>query len=124
MNVHPCDTVCHDTTRHDTTTMWWTFTSNSANKSFYSVSNNSNDSYNSDNGTLECNLDTVRGGSPCKNSHVLSLRHCIWRRTKCDLVDEVWDFATRKWVTIYDPREIIIVKKQVKMNSNEPKFMS
>jgi hypothetical protein len=55
---------------------------------------------------------------------VLSLRHCIWRRTKCDLVDEVWDFATRKWVTIYDPREIIIVKKQVKMNSNEPKFMS
>jgi hypothetical protein len=91
--------------------MWWTFTSNSVDKFFYSVSNNSNDKSNSDNDTLECNLDTIRGGSPSKNSHVLSLKHYSWKGTKCDLVDEVWDFVTRKWVIVYDPREVVDVKK-------------
>ncbi len=67
-----------------------------ADKSFYIVSNNNNDSSNSDNDTLECNLDTIGGRAPSKTSHVLPLRHCSWRGTKCDLVDEVWDFATRK----------------------------
>jgi hypothetical protein len=67
-----------------------------ADKSFYIVSNNNNDSSNSDNDTLECNLDTIGGRAPSKTSHVLPLRHCSWRGTKCDLVDEVCDFATRK----------------------------
>jgi hypothetical protein len=46
--------------------------------------------------TLECNPDTIGGGGRSKNSHVLSLRHCSWRGTKCDLVDEVWVFVTKK----------------------------
>jgi hypothetical protein len=91
--------------------MWWTFTSNSVCKSFSSVSNNSNDSSNSDNDTLECNPDIIGGGGPSKNSHVLTLRHYSWKGTKCDLVDEVWDFVTKKWVIVYDPREVVDVKK-------------
>jgi hypothetical protein len=91
--------------------MWWTFTSNSVHKFFYNVSNNNNDSSNSDNDTLECNPDTIGARGLSKNSHVLSLRHCSWRGTKCDLVDEVWDFANRKWVIVYDPREVVDVKK-------------
>jgi hypothetical protein len=91
--------------------MWWTFTSNSVDKSFYSVSNNSNDGSNSNNNTLECNLDTIGARGPSKNSHMLSSRHYSWRGIKYDLVDEVWDFASRKWVIVYDPREVVDVKK-------------
>jgi hypothetical protein len=106
-----CHVTCQCLPQITPSMVWWTFTSNSANKSFHSVSNYINDSYNSDKDTLECNLDTIGGGGSSKNSHVLSLRHCSWRGTKCDLIDEVWDFAARKWIIVYNPREVVDVKK-------------
>jgi hypothetical protein len=84
-----------------------TFKSNSGGESLYNGSNNNDDNSISNNNILEHNLDTIGGGAFSRNSHMPSFELCSWRKTKCDLVNEVGDFVVKRQV-VCDLREVVL----------------